>query len=282
MQQQRQRYVASLLGLFFMNTLSHGSRFPFYRDALQEDERIEEQNSIEQPSSPLKNYEKEWVRIRNNLDSILEVSTGQRVTLTCEADGNPPPKIYWLTGEEARRQIDSLERKSLADKTTSSVSWEGIARIVSKKVIDCVKASDQGLITYCVAVSGDRINVSNPTILSVKGRDVDRESCEAETSPPTITLHYSMRLALIGSTVVLPCVASGRPRPFTIWYDSEGNSIVPSRANSRYRVLSNGDLVIVSVQWNDMNGYTCVAKSTNGQDRVETFLYPLKNDSSQH
>jgi len=43
-------------------------------------------------------------------------------------------------------------------------------------------------------------------------------------------------------------------------------------------VLETGDLVIRGVSWdNNMGLYRCVAENTAGSDRVQVFLYPVRD-----
>ena len=77
------------------------------------------------------------------------------------------------------------------------------------------------------------------------------------------------------STVIIPCRASGNPRPETYWLDILEKRIT-SAVDSRYNVLENGDLVIDHIKWEDMGRYLCVAKSGDNEVSAETFLYPLK------
>jgi hypothetical protein len=74
----------------------------------------------------------------------------------------------------------------------------------------------------------------------------------------------------MGSTVVLPCEASGNPRPRVYWLDGEGNQL----SDPRFTLQPNGDLVISNIRWQDMDGYKCLAKSPLGETEAVTFLYP--------
>lgn len=98
-------------------------------------------------------------------------------------------------------------------------------------------------------------------------------SCKGENKP-TITLHSPMRFALIGSTVVLPCRATGKLRPYTYWLDNNA-AVIHSSSNPRHKILRNGDLVIDPLEWTDMGSLTCYAKSDYKEDSVTTFLYPM-------
>ena len=74
----------------------------------------------------------------------------------------------------------------------------------------------------------------------------------------------------MGSTVELPCEASGSPRPHVRWLDGEGNEL----DDPRFSVQPDGSLLISNIRWQDMDGYRCQAQSSQGEAEVVTFLYP--------
>lgn len=96
------------------------------------------------------------------------------------------------------------------------------------------------------------------------------------TRPPVITHHATTVVALQGSSVILPCVATGKPRPYMTWETSDGSPIANHLFNPRYKVLGTGALLIDALEWDDMNEYTCVARTHLGEDRVSTFIYPAQ------
>lgn len=44
------------------------------------------------------------------------------------------------------------------------------------------------------------------------------------------------------------------------------------------KVLPNGDLLISRISWEDMGSYTCIAQNSLGQDKVESFVYPVRKE----
>lgn len=73
--------------------------------------------------------------------------------------------------------------------------------------------------------------------------------------------------------MVLPCQSVGNPKPQLSWYDPLGEKI---ENNEKMQILRDGALRIRSLVWDDMGLYTCVSKNSEGEDRVQTFLYPMK------
>ncbi|XP_011064172.1 PREDICTED: neural/ectodermal development factor IMP-L2 [Acromyrmex echinatior] len=211
-----------------------------------------------------------WTRILQNPPDSLEVAVGSRVELQCEVVGNPPPQVYWITGNEPERQIQELTAR--AQKTSSHISteWEGLSQITSTYVIDCVKVEDQGL-KYCVSVSKNIVTQSAPTVLLVNSTKATE--CNRETQP-TITLHASWRFALNENTAILPCRVVGHPAPYLFWLDNSSKIISPT-THARHTVLPSGDLQITDLDWPDMGEYTCKVQSGYTEKSISTFLYPV-------
>ncbi|XP_020292320.1 neural/ectodermal development factor IMP-L2 isoform X2 [Pseudomyrmex gracilis] len=211
-----------------------------------------------------------WTRILQNPPDSLEVAIGSRVELQCEVAGNPPPQVYWITGNEPERQIQELITRAQEASNTISTEWEGVSQVSSTYVIDCVRPEDQGL-KYCVSVSKNMVAQSAATVLLVN--TTRTTACNSE-NPPTITLHSSWRFALQRSTVILPCRVTGQPIPYLFWIDNAGNTISPA-SHLRHTVLPNGDLQITDLQWSDMGEFTCKVQSGYTEKSVTTFLYPI-------
>nr|ACZ37403.1 putative insulin/insulin-like peptide binding protein [Eumenes pomiformis] len=221
-----------------------------------------------------RDYRKEWTKINQSPEGPITATVGSRIESLCEANGSPPPKILWLRENDPATQLTEFLGKNMAELGMSPNSWEGLGQVVSKLVIECVTPLDQGLI-YCASVSGKKMQLSNPTLLLVNGA-TGNGSCNGENKP-TITLHTPTRFALIGSSVVLPCRASGKPKPFMHWLDNK-QAVIQSSSNPRYKLLSNGDLGINPLEWSDMGSFTCEAEADYKKDSVSTFLYPMLDE----
>lgn len=90
---------------------------------------------------------------------------------------------------------------------------------------------------------------------------------------PRIVLYYSVIFEEIGSNVMLPCKAAGRPRPDVYWLDTNENII--NGQDPRIRMLPTGELLITYLRWTDMGTFTCVAHNALAKDAVATFVYPV-------
>lgn len=247
-------------------------------DSSEEKKNYENSISVDDSTAKtdvnLQDYQQDWTKINKSPESSLTATVGSRIELQCEANGSPPPQILWFRGNDPEKQLAEFLSKSMAEFEISSDAWEGLGQVVSKLVIECVTPLDQGLI-YCASVAGKKMQLSSPTLLLVNGEN-GNSSCNGENKP-TITLHSPMRFALIGSTVVLPCRATGKLRPYTYWLDNNA-AVIHSSSNPRYKILRNGDLVIDPLEWTDMGSFTCYAKSDYKKDSATTFLYPMLDE----
>ncbi|KAL6440361.1 hypothetical protein ACFW04_003125 [Cataglyphis niger] len=226
-------------------------------------------NDIKPAGEKKNGFTSTWTRILQNPPDSLEAAVGSRVELQCEVAGNPPPQVYWITGNEPERQIQELTTRAQEATNVVSTEWEGVSQVSSTYVIDCVRPEDQGL-KYCVSVSKNIVAQSAATVLLV---NTTRTTVCSSESQPTITLHSSWRFALQHNTVILPCRATGQPAPYLFWIDNLGNTI-SSATHVRHIVLASGDLQITDLEWADMGEYTCKVQSGYTEKSVSTFLYP--------
>ncbi|XP_011701291.1 PREDICTED: neural/ectodermal development factor IMP-L2 [Wasmannia auropunctata] len=229
------------------------------------------------PAGEKKNgFTSTWTEIDQNPSDSLEVAVGSRVELHCVANGNPPPQVYWITGNEPERQIQELIARVQERSSTTSPGWEGVGQISSTYVIDCVRVEDQGL-KYCVSVSKNAVAQSTATVLLVNSTKVTECNRQGQS---TITLHAPWRFAFAGNTIILPCRVVGQPTPYLFWLDNLGRIISPS-THTRYIVLPSGDLQISDLEWSDMGDYTCKVQSGYTEKSVTTFLYPFQSNSKE-
>ncbi|XP_023379528.1 matrix-remodeling-associated protein 5 [Pteropus vampyrus] len=69
--------------------------------------------------------------------------------------------------------------------------------------------------------------------------------------------------------VLLPCEATGKPKPFVTWTKvSTGALMTPNTRLQRFEVLKNGSFVIRRAQAQDGGRYLCTAKNLHGADRM--------------
>lgn len=143
------------------------------------------------------------------------------------------------------------------------------AEIVSRLILDHVTESERTF--TCVARSGSQMAYATTTVIP-SGKPASKELLSDAPSKARIVTHYTKLFNTIGQNVVLPCQATGRPKPEYSWTDPE-NRIIGAN-NPRFKVLPKGDLAILQLQFNDLGTYTCTARNDLSTDTAETFLYP--------
>ncbi|XP_063978637.1 neural/ectodermal development factor IMP-L2 isoform X2 [Diachasmimorpha longicaudata] len=227
--------------------------------------------------TPTAKKSKDWVKIdlSGSLRSHI-LSKGQYYELTCKGEGRPVPQMYWIRGGNILRQLDELKKISLTYDSSLFVN-AAAAKQESKYVIDCASKQDEGPI-HCVAVAGDKIKWESTNIVISDNVNSNRSRSCGSSRPPVITHHAATVIGFQDSSIILPCVATGKPPPYVTWETSEGSLITNHLYNPRYKVLSTGNLLISALEWDDMNEYTCIAKSNLGEDRITTFVYPAQRD----
>lgn len=75
--------------------------------------------------------------------------------------------------------------------------------------------------------------------------------------------------AVVGSDIVMPCMATGNPKPEIFWL--KGNLDV-SVFGRRFQVLADGSLTIAQVQEVDEDQYTCVANNAISRRSQPAYL----------
>lgn len=157
-----------------------------------------------------------------------------------------------------------------------------LARVRSRLIIDYTNSNERQY--TCVGRAGGQIAYATTTVLSTPGGHFGKHNLTELLSMNNmmlnsgpkkvrVVLYYKVILEQIGSNLMLPCKAVGRPHPEIYWLDN--NDRVISGQDPRFKVLSSGELLITNLSWPDMGGYTCVARNAISKDAVSTFVYPV-------
>uniref|UniRef100_A0A3B3DLS4 Uncharacterized protein n=1 Tax=Oryzias melastigma TaxID=30732 RepID=A0A3B3DLS4_ORYME len=158
-----------------------------------------------------------------------EVVLGHSVSLSCESNAIPPPKLSWY--KDGRRLT----------------SADGVVLHPGQVLqIPRVRKEDTGKYT-CQAVNE---------------AGEDHMHFELEILPPVITSTSEFMEemgAVVNSTVVLHCEVTGHPAPVISWL-KDGQ---PVHKDSQHHISSDGTQ-LQSVQVSDMAGYMCVAENKVG------------------
>ncbi|KAL0979469.1 hypothetical protein UPYG_G00185480 [Umbra pygmaea] len=158
----------------------------------------------------------------------VTLNKGQRLSLSCHAQGTPTPAISWNINNRPYTgfNVDKAGRSSL--------------------VIENVTMSDAG--TY-VCLAENRVGTIR-ALSFVRIREPPVLKGEAHTSQTVAQ----------GGTAVLDCPVHGDPSPVLRWLH-DGTPVLHSR---RLQPFHNGSLVIYSITRVDAGEYQCIAESEAG------------------
>ncbi|XP_058391363.1 matrix-remodeling-associated protein 5 [Diceros bicornis minor] len=91
--------------------------------------------------------------------------------------------------------------------------------------------------------------------------------------PQIITKSPQSMSITVDTDAMIPCEATGKPKPFITWTKvSTGAIMTPNTRVQRFEVLKNGTFVIRNVQVQDRGQYMCTAKNLHGVDRMVVLL----------
>ncbi|XP_060535889.1 peroxidasin isoform X2 [Cylas formicarius] len=176
--------------------------------------------------------------------------TGNNVRLECVASGTPEPEITWFKND--LEVLPNDER----------VFYNADRSVLE---INRAKESDSGLY-ICEARN------------SVGTREVSAkvEIAQFDTRPPKLVYKPYNIEALIGTTIELPCKASGDPNPGITW-QKDGARM---QRTGRYKISLTGNLYIYKVAPEDQGRYECVAVNEHGRDSAWGYI-TVRGDPDQ-
>uniref|UniRef100_A0A4W5QGS6 Si:ch211-159i8.4 n=1 Tax=Hucho hucho TaxID=62062 RepID=A0A4W5QGS6_9TELE len=179
-------------------------------------------------------------RITSKAQLLLTARLGESAYMTCQATGEPPPTIVWLSPSN--------------DVITSSSSLYQIlddGTLVIKKVT----LADQGKYA-CVARSSAGDDIKNIKI-QVEPREPHINEQGGRSSMKVLAVSYQ--------TTLLDCRAEGKPEPHVSWAAPYGLSLPTPYLGGRFQVHKNGSLELRGVRKTDEGQYVCLAKNNLGE-----------------
>ncbi|XP_039476218.1 hemicentin-1 [Oreochromis aureus] len=169
-----------------------------------------------------------------NVVEKREVVLGHQISLSCESNAIPPPKLSWYRDGK---------------KLTSA---DGVVLLPGGQVLQIARVQKEDAGRY--------------TCLAVNEAGEDRMHFDLEILVPPVITGASKEFmeemgAVVNSTVVLHCDVIGHPAPVVSWL-REGQ---PVHTDSQHHISEDGtQLQLLSVQVSDMAGYSCVAENKVG------------------
>ncbi|XP_051819127.1 neuronal cell adhesion molecule isoform X4 [Antechinus flavipes] len=178
-----------------------------------------------------------WITAPKN----LVLSPGEDGTLICRANGNPKPKISWLTnGVPIEMAPDDPSRKIDGDTILFSDVQES-----SSAVYQCNASNEYG---YLLANAFVNVLAEPPRILT----DAD--------------LHYQV---ITDRPAMLDCAFFGSPIPTIKWFKGTKGSVLQE---DTYIFHDNGTLEIPVAQKDSAGTYTCVVRNKLGMAKNDVHL----------
>ncbi|XP_031794657.1 neuronal cell adhesion molecule isoform X25 [Sarcophilus harrisii] len=178
-----------------------------------------------------------WITAPKN----LVLSPGEDGTLICRANGNPKPKISWLTnGVPIEMAPDDPSRKIDGDTILFSDVQES-----SSAVYQCNASNEYG---YLLANAFVNVLAEPPRILT------------------DANLHYQV---ITDRPAMLDCAFFGSPIPTFKWFKGTKGSVLQENT---YIFHDNGTLEIPVAQKDSAGTYTCVVRNKLGMAKNDVHL----------
>uniref|UniRef100_A0A8C7GTZ1 Si:ch211-159i8.4 n=1 Tax=Oncorhynchus kisutch TaxID=8019 RepID=A0A8C7GTZ1_ONCKI len=182
----------------------------------------------------------DFPRITSKAQLLLTARLGESAYMTCQATGEPPPTIVWLSPSNDVITSSSTKYQTLDDGT-----------LVIKKVT----LADQGKYA-CVARSSAGDDIKNIKI-QVEPREPHINEQGGRSSMKVLAVSYQ--------TTLLDCRAEGKPEPRISWAAPYGLSLPTPYLGGRFQVHKNGSLELRGVRKTDEGQYVCLAKNHLGE-----------------
>ncbi|CAG9770577.1 unnamed protein product [Ceutorhynchus assimilis] len=180
-----------------------------------------------------------------NVDTLI----GDTIKLLCVASGTPVPHITWFKDD-----LEVLPNDERVYYNSDRTAFE----------LKNAKESDSGLYV-CEARNdlGSR-EVSAKVVVS-----------KFDSKPPKLVYKPYNIEALVGSTIELPCKATGDPNPGITW-QKDGARM---QRTGRFKISLTGNLYIYKVAAEDQGRYECLAQNEHGRDSAFGYI-TVKEDPS--
>ncbi|KAL1518075.1 hypothetical protein ABEB36_001755 [Hypothenemus hampei] len=171
-----------------------------------------------------------------------EAITGGTIRLLCVASGTPQPQISWF--KEDLEVLPNDER----------VFYNNDRTVLELKQVE---ESDSGL--YICEARNE---------LGTREVSARVKVSKFDSRPPKLVFKPYNIEAFIGSTIELPCKATGDPNPGITW-QKDGSRM---QRTGRFKVSHTGNLYIYKVAPEDQGRYECSAQNIHGRDTASGYI----------
>ncbi|KAF7227861.1 matrix-remodeling-associated protein 5 isoform X2 [Nothobranchius furzeri] len=189
--------------------------------------------------------------------STMTVKLEESAKLSCQAIGEPKPRIVWISPRKDVIQVSSDKYQILEDGTL---------------VINRLTLADEGKYA-CVARNAAGDDVKN-TIVKAEPQEPFIDGVKGKSTTKLLGVSYQ--------TAHLDCKVKGKPEPKVWWITPYGHSLATPYLGGRFQVHQNGSLELRGVRKTDEGIYKCFAKNHLGEASlsVELEVAPLAEKPS--
>lgn len=180
----------------------------------------------------------------------INVEIGETIRLECVATSTPPPEITWFKNDREVRSEDRTiinEDGSLLEIRNAQESDDALYVCEARNELGYREVSAKVTVTK---------NLSQPPKLIYKPYNVE---------------------AIIGSTIELPCKATGFPTPGITW-QKDGSSM---QRTGRFKVSLTGNLYLYKIAPEDQGRYECSAVNEHGRDTASGYVSVKKDPAPE-